>query len=220
MRILFVATPGQEATWLYKALRQSRHSVLRTEELRDGVFLAGQETFDAIVIVTAESHPGAPLRIVLSDFVVNGRGAAIVAILGASTVSDRIEILRAGADACFSYPYSFLEIHARLQALCRFDGTDYDALERQLKESGLLFVVTHRESLLFECLMRQADTPVPRDHLIRYAWAECEDVAPECVNLAIARLRRKLAQHWPDVRIDTVGRVGYQLATGIDGHRR
>jgi DNA-binding response OmpR family regulator len=48
--------------------------------------------------------------------------------------------------------------------------------------------------------------------LIRYAWSEKEDVDPASVNLVVSRLRRKLAQRFPHVQIETVSRFGYQIS--------
>ena len=135
---------------------------------------------------------------------------------------ERIHILRAGADACFCAPYSFIELHERLQALQRLAGpreagrsiagvSAVETLARELADGKLRLAVTRREFLLLECLMRHPNAPVPRDQLIRYVWQDKEDVDPSSVNLVVSRLRRKLARHLPDVRIDTVSRYGYQV---------
>jgi DNA-binding response OmpR family regulator len=71
--------------------------------------------------------------------------------------------------------------------------------------------LTHREYLLLECLLHDADEPVPRERLIRYAWPDNEHVDPASVGLAISRLRRKLRAHRAPGRIETVKRVGYRL---------
>ena len=135
---------------------------------------------------------------------------------------DRAELLHAGADACFGAPYSFIELHERLQALQRLAGprdtegpvaavSMLETLARELKDGKLRLAVTRRECLLLECLMRHPNAPVPRDQLIRYVWQDKDDVDPSSVNLVVSRLRRKLARHLPDVRIDTVSRYGYQV---------
>jgi len=135
-----------------------------------------------------------------------------------------VDALRAGADACFGAPYSFIELHERLQALQRLAGpreaegphapsasSSFETLSRELKDGKLRLAVTRREFLLLECLMRHPNAPVPRDQLIRYVWQDKEDVDPSSVNLVVSRLRRKLARHLPDVRIDTVSRYGFQV---------
>jgi two-component system, OmpR family, response regulator len=93
-------------------------------------------------------------------------------------------------------------------------GLTLNPLTRELVDGDHRLVVTRREYLLLECLMRQLNAPVPREQLIRYAWPEKDDVDPSSVNLVVSRLRRKLAQHLPGVHIETVSRYGYQIATG------
>ncbi|MCA8408847.1 response regulator transcription factor [Burkholderia cenocepacia] len=222
MRILLVTSPHPEASWLHKALQESGHSVPRADDLRDGLFLASQEGFDAIVATAFEPGSDAALMAMLPRFVADGGGAALVVLIGDASARERIHMLRAGADACFCAPYSFIELHERLQALQRLAGpreagrsiagvSAVETLARELAGGKLRLAVTRREFLLLECLMRHPNAPVPRDQLIRYVWQDKEDVDPSSVNLVVSRLRRKLARHLPDVRIDTVSRYGYQV---------
>lgn len=227
MRILFVSTPHPESAWLFKALQESAHSLQRADDLRDGAFLAAQEPFDVIVLMSLDPASYGGLLDVLPQFAAAGAGAAIVAVLGVANAQQRAQALRAGADACFGQPYSFIEMHERMQALQRTAGASVgavsgppapgtlalDALTHELTDGSRRLIVTRREYLLLECLMRQVNAPVPRDQLIRYAWPEKDDVDPSSVNLVVSRLRRKLADELPDVLIETVSRYGYQITT-------
>jgi two-component system OmpR family response regulator len=237
MRVLFVGPSHPEAAWLFKALQESAHSLQRADDLRDGVFLASQEPFDAIVLMVLEVGSYSSLQGFIGEFAAAGSGAAIVAVLGAATAQDRTKVLRAGADACFCQPYSFIEMHERMAALQRVGGggargalggsasasvsasllpavggAALDAATRELVCGGRRVAVTRREFLLLECLLRQVNAPVARDQLIRYAWPEKEDVDPSSVNLVVSRLRRKLSEDVPEVRIETVSRFGYQVS--------
>lgn len=231
MRVLFVGPSHPEAAWLFKALQESAHSLQRADDLRDGVFLASQETFDAIVLMVIDVAHYPSLLAFLGEFSATGSGASIVAVLGAATAQDRTRVLRAGADACFCQPYSFIEMHERLQALRRISGAravaansgrarislafnspSLDTATRELVFGMRRLAVTRREFLLLECLLRQVNAPVARDQLIRYAWPEKEDVDPSSVNLVVSRLRRKLMDDVPQVRIETVSRFGYQVS--------
>jgi DNA-binding response OmpR family regulator len=237
MRVLFVGPSHPEAAWLFKALQESALSLQRADDLRDGVFLASQEPFDAIVLMVLEVGSYSSLQGFIGEFAAAGSGAAIVAVLGAATAQDRTKVLRAGADACFCQPYSFIEMHERMAALQRVGGggargalggsasasvsasllpavggAALDAATRELVCGGRRVAVTRREFLLLECLLRQVNAPVARDQLIRYAWPEKEDVDPSSVNLVVSRLRRKLSEDVPEVRIETVSRFGYQVS--------
>jgi two-component system, OmpR family, response regulator len=228
MRVLFIAPPHPESAWLFKALQESAHSLQRADDMRDGIFLATQEPFDAIVAMTLEPAAYGALLGVLPELSAAAGGAAIVVVLGPAAAQDRTRVLRAGADACFCQPYSFIELHERMQALHRTaqaravqdpaasaSALQLDALTRELVDGHRRLAVTRREYLLLECLMRQFNAPVPRDQLIRYAWPDTEDVDPSSVNLVVSRLRRKLGQHLPEVRIETVSRYGYQISTAV-----
>ncbi|NYH21806.1 response regulator transcription factor [Paraburkholderia bryophila] len=237
MRVLFVGPSHPEAAWLFKALQESAHSLQRADDLRDGVFLAGQEPFDAIVLMVLDGGAYSALLEFVAEFAGAGSGAAIVAVLGVASAQDRTRVLRAGADACFCQPYSFIEMHERMQALQRVGrgggvgsasggsasvaGASFvevpslDVATRELVFGGRRVAVTRREFLLLECLLRQVNAPVARDQLIRYAWPEKDDVDPSSVNLVVSRLRRKILGVVPEVRIETVSRFGYQVSVGV-----
>lgn len=95
MRILLVTSPHPEASWLHKALQESGHSVPRADDLRDGLFLASQEAFDAIVATAFEPGGDVALRAMLPRFVADGGGAALVVLIGDASARERIQMLRA-----------------------------------------------------------------------------------------------------------------------------
>ncbi|RKP48163.1 winged helix-turn-helix domain-containing protein [Trinickia fusca] len=224
MRTLFISRRQPESDWLEHALRESAHSVQRIEEIRDGVFLAGQEYFNFLIVMALEPSTYPSLLAAVEPLSVAGRGAILVALLGPSTARDRSRILRAGADACFSQPHSFLELHEHLQALRRLrlaqnrdagiaqhDLLELDAKTRELRSDDRRIALTQREFMVIECLLREPGVPVSRAQLIGYAWPESDDADPASVNFIVSRLRRKLARDLPRVRIDTVSHHGYRI---------
>jgi DNA-binding response OmpR family regulator len=149
---------------------------------------------------------------------------ALIAMLGPATAVERARVLRAGADACFGQPYSLIEMQERMQTLRRTTNAPatiavavkssirLDALTRELVDGERRMAVSRREYLLFDCLLRDLNAPVPRDQLIRYVWPERDEVDPSSVNLMVARLRRKLDKYLPKIHIETISRFGYQLS--------
>jgi DNA-binding response OmpR family regulator len=236
MRILLISPHHAEGAWLQKALQESAHSLQRTADLRDGLFVAGEEPFDAVIVMALDAALLPALHGILPGLAKATGGATIIAVLGIeASASERSKVLRAGADACFRHPFSFIEMHARLLALMRTTAAcggkaltmhpapaanglqsvqnlpRLDAGTREIVEGARRAELTRREYLLIECLLREANTPVPRDQMIRYAWPEKDDIDASTVNLVVSRLRRKLAQQAIEVRIETISRFGYQL---------
>lgn len=226
MRVLLVSRSHADEAYLHKALRESAHSLQATHDLHDARYVASLDAFDAIVIVALEPDAVATLCALLPEFGRLPGMPAIFVVLAQATAPERACILRAGADACLVQPYSFIELHERMVALHRLaareagagDGAAsmslrLDALTHELVEDGKRVTATSREYLLVECLLRQANSPVARDQLIRYAWPDRDDVDPSSVNLLVSRLRRKLAGKSFAAQIETVSRYGYRLTT-------
>ncbi|MFP6562834.1 response regulator transcription factor [Paraburkholderia sp. B3] len=229
MRILLISPLHAEGAWLQKALQESAHSLQRAEDLRDGLFLASEEPFDAVIVMALDSAWLTPLLDMLPKLVKATPGATILAVLGIEAGAHaRSQVLRAGADACFRYPFSFIEMHERLLALMRTVSAapvsasakaataksaipQLDAGTREIVEGTHRVELTRREYLLVECLLRHPDTPVPRDQMIRYAWPDKDEIDPSTVNLVVSRLRRKLEREAFEARIETISRYGYQL---------
>ena len=223
MRILFIPCRHPHSAWLFKALEESVHSLQRAEDLPDGILLAAQEVFDAVVATALDPQSHSALITGLSALASAAGRAAVVTILDHSTPAERVRILHAGAAACFCLPLSFIELSERLHALHR--SREARLVQSQIAQHGLKLdlvsqvliageervVVTRREGFLLECLIRNLNSPVPRDQLIRYAWPDAEYVDPSNVNLAVARLRQKVELRLPWVHVETIKRYGYQL---------
>lgn len=221
MRVLLISTICTEGAYLHKALRESAHSLQMTDDLRDGLHLASQDNFDAVLIVAVDTESICNLATLLPEFARLPGSPAILVVLGRATPVERARMLRAGADACFVQPYSFIEMQERMLALYRSSVHDpmldlslrLDPLTRELVEGDKRFTLTKREFLLVESLLRQPDAPVARDQLIRYAWPDKDVVDPSSVNLVVSRLRRKLELHNFGACLETVSRFGYQIST-------
>jgi two-component system OmpR family response regulator len=225
MRILLVSSSEADTVYLHKAFKESAHSVQVADNLRYAVYLASHEEFDAVVISAVGLSLMTALFDALPALAQLPRAPALIVALASGTSQDRARVLRAGADACFVQPYSFLEMQERMLALHRASvarsaqsaintpALKLDPLTRDLVEDTGRVLLTKREYLLIECLLRQANAPVARDQLIRYAWPDKEDVDPASVNLVVSRLRRKLELNGFRVKVETISRFGYQLTS-------
>jgi two-component system OmpR family response regulator len=225
MRILLVSSSEADTVYLHKAFKESAHSVQVADNLRYALYLASHEEFDAIVLSAVGLSLMTALFDALPALAQLPRAPALIVALASGTSQDRARVLRAGADACFVQPYSFLEMQERMLALHRasvarsaqsainMPALKLDPLTRDLVEDARRVLLTKREYLLIECLLRQANAPVARDQLVRYAWPDKEDVDPASVNLVVSRLRRKLELNGFRVKVETISRFGYQLTS-------
>jgi two-component system, OmpR family, response regulator len=222
MRILLVSASPTEGAWIARSLHEHAHSIKEVPAIDDGIFWAGEETFDVAILVASPAEPLSALCDALPRLAHCMAGRAILAVLDRQAgAAERSAALRAGADACLCAPVSAIELYERLIVLrknSRFMATGFgtappsgDPLARRMLDDIQRAGLTRREFLLLKCLLRRANCPVARDDMIRYAWPEREDVDPSTINLAVSRLRRKLGQRSVGARIETITGYGYQL---------
>lgn len=226
MRILFISPvdgkSSHVASYLGKALQESPYSLQYATDFREGIDLAQHDRFDAVLIVALDTASITALTALLPRYAGLPGTPAILVVLSQAAPRERVGMLRAGADACFVEPCSFVEIQERMLALCRTikPATEpgaaalrLDAATRELVEGEKRIGMTKLEYLLIECLLRQPDAPVERETVIRYAWPDTDTVDPSSVNLVASRVRRKLEEHHFNARVETINRFGYQINT-------
>jgi two-component system, OmpR family, response regulator len=225
MRILFVSPRHPEADWLFNALQECAHSLCRSTALAEAANEAAADAFDAAVLMVNDAARSVEIGAVLEKVRAAAPRALVFVVLVEASWHEREAILRAGADACFARPLSFVDIHERLQALhhaMRWHAVPatqragvalkLDPVTRELVRGEQRLPLTKREYLLLECLMRKPETAFTHDQLLRYAWPEKSHFDFGSVSPLVWRLRCKLKKHLPSVRIQTVNAYGYQLS--------
>jgi len=139
----------------------------------------------------------------------------------------RVALLRAGADACLRRPISFVELEAILQAFHR-PGSQATPLfnrryELNVEKAALLIDrKAHRASYLDQAvslspqefrlllaLAEMAGRPLDRVSIWKWVWSEAAELNPQAIDLAVSRLRNKLAPC--SVEIVAIRGAGYRL---------
>ena len=149
-----------------------------------------------------------------------GDKTPVIILTARDAIEDRITGLDLGADDYVFKPFEVSELAARIRALLRraqgeaspeihvgslcFDGVHGEARvgERRLE-------LRPREWVLLERLVARPGKVVSKDRLTSEIFGFDEPVAPNAVELYVARLRQKLGPDGP--RIRTVRGLGYVL---------
>ena len=144
-----------------------------------------------------------------------------VLMLTARTMTkETIEGLNAGADDYLAKPFSFEELVARIRALLRREPArqlsmlrvgdlvlDIQGHTALLDERPL--VLTLKEFMVLEYLMRHEGEAVTRDTLYAHAWDFADSSFSNTVDVHIKNLRSKL--HDARTHIQTIRGIGYKL---------
>src|SRR5581483_8461485 len=118
MKILLVEDNERVAQFVRKGLSEAGHTVDHAETGRDGLFLAGSEPYDAIIL--DRMLPGGIDGLgIIQALRKTGNRTPILILSALSDVDERIRGLRAGGDDYLTKPFAFGELAARLDALVR-----------------------------------------------------------------------------------------------------
>ena len=136
--------------------------------------------------------------------------------------SDVVAGLDAGADDYLRKPFAFDELEARLRSLARrppnridtilkVGDLVFDSETRQAHRAGRDLLLTAKESLFLEVLMRNAGRTVTRRMLEDRLWDRESDRVSNVLDVYAVRLRRKLTERGEPQLLHTLRGLGYRL---------
>ncbi len=152
-----------------------------------------------------------------------GRGckAPILVLTARDHVTDRVKGLDLGADDYLLKPFNPSELGARVRALLRRDHGDpcpvvvignltIDRNHATAQVSGRSLQLRRREWAVLDRLTAKAGEVVSKERLIAEIFSFDDDVAPNAVEVHVARLRKKLEPDGPLIK--TMRGLGYMLS--------
>ena len=224
MRLLIIEDDREAADYLVKAFREVGHVADHAAEGEEGLALALEGGYDALIIDRMLPK--------LDGLAVIGRLRAknittpvlILSALGA--VDDRVKGLRSGGDDYLPKPYSFAELLARIEVLARRhvgrgEETQYrvgdlelDRLSHRVIRGKEEIILQPREFRLLEYLMKHAGQVVTRTMLLENVWDYHFDPQTNVIDVHISRLRSKIDKGFAQPLLHTVRGAGYIIRDG------
>jgi len=224
MRILVIEDDPGVASFIIGGLRESGHTVDHCADGKDGQFLAGSGSYDALII--DRMLPGIDGLSIVQTLRAAGNTTPTLILSALGEVDDKVKGLRAGADDYIGKPFAFAELMARLEAIARRpvrEGAEtvtevqvadlhVDLLSRAVHRAGKEIELQPREFRLLEYLMRNRDQVVTRTMLLENVWDYHFDPQTNVIDVHISRLRRKVDKDFDLPLIHTVRGAGYRLS--------
>jgi two-component system OmpR family response regulator len=223
MKILLIEDNERMAGFLLKGLREQGHTVDHAGNGRDGLFLAGSEPYDAMIL--DRMLPGGVEGLAIVEALrATGNKTPILILSALGEVDDRIRGLRAGGDDYLAKPFAFGELVARLDALVRrardtgpgpeitVGDLRMDPRSRTVTRAGKPIQLQPREFRLLEFLLRHSGQVVTRTMLLENVWDYHFDPQTNVVDSHVSKLRRKIDADFDTPLLHTVRGAGYKLA--------
>lgn len=221
MKLLLVEDDREAARYLSRGLAESGHVVDIAYDGEDGLHMAREGTYDALIV--DRMLPRRDGLSLIEAIRADGRSTPVLILSALGQVDDRIKGLRAGGDDYLPKPYSFAELLARIEALgrrrngpaeestLRVGDLAMDRLSRRVTRAGHDIDLQPREFRLLEYLMRHAGQVVTRTMLLENVWDYHFDPQTNVVDVHISRLRGKIDKNFETSLIHTVRGAGYVI---------
>jgi two-component system response regulator TctD len=218
VRILVVEDDAILARGLAASLRLAGFAVDHEADGTEAAAIAVAEPY-ALVILDL-GLPGLSGFEVLRRIRAGGSEVPVLILTARDAVPDRVKGLDLGADDYLHKPFEPAELEARVRALVRRGlgqrnpviacGTlTLDRSSGAVHVAGRPIALRRRELAVLECLMTRAGKVVPKEKLAGEVFGFDEPVAPNAIELYIARLRKKLEPEGPQIR--TIRGLGYMI---------
>ena len=226
MRVLVIEDDQETRDYVVQGLEEAGHSVDRAPDGKEGLFLALEKAFDALIV--DRMLPGLDGLSIIQTLRSSGKTTPILILSALGEVDDRVEGLRKGGDDYLVKPFAFSELLARLDALVRrgdaeavathlqVGDLEMDLLARRVRRAGHSIELQPREFRLLEYLMHHAGQVVTRTMLLEKVWDYHFDPQTNVIDVHVSRLRRKIDKGFDYPLIHTVRGAGYVVRASQD----
>ncbi len=148
----------------------------------------------------------------------------VIILTARTSVTDRVQGLKLGADDYMSKPFEMAELLARVQAVLRrtqdaplpddlsLGDLRVDFARMTAVRNGQDVALSSREFRVLRALAQHRGQVITREELLRAAWSADEAVTERTVDAHIKNLRKKIEQDPANpVFLRTIHREGYVL---------
>ena len=220
VRVLVVEDEKRLAAGLRNGLEADGFAVDVALNGTDGLWLAREEPYDAIVLdLMLPEVNGFEICEQLREARI---WTPILMLTARDGASDEVRALDSGADDYLTKPFAHAVLVARLRALLRRGAPErpvvLEAGDLRLDPAGHRawrgdtgLDLTSREMGLLEYLMRRAGEVVSKTEILAHVWDYDFEGDPNIVEVYIGHLRNKVDRPYGRQAIETIRGAGYRL---------
>lgn len=225
-RLLVVEDDPETRDYIVKGFLEQGYIVETASTGHDGLYHATDGTFD--VVILDRMLPKIDGLGVLKSIRAAGISTPVLMLTAMSAVDERVRGLKSGADDYLVKPFSFQELHARIEALLRRPQDQHesqvlmcgdvamDLEKRKVTRGDRDLVLTPREFQILEFFLRRVDRVITRTMLLEGIWDYSFDPQTNVVDVHISKLRRELEIPGEKPMLRTVRGAGYLLSNASE----
>ncbi|MBY0756864.1 response regulator transcription factor [Clostridium sardiniense] len=151
----------------------------------------------------------------------------IVFISARDSGMDQVMALESGGDDYITKPFYYEVVIAKIKSQIRrafgdyapkineriveLDGLKFYKDRSELEFNDKILIITKKEGILLEYLIKRYPKVVSRDFLLEKIWDDIEFVEENTLNVNVSRIRKRLKELGIENGVETVRGLGYKL---------
>ncbi len=227
MRILIVEDDKSNAEYVRDGLIEAGHNVDVASDGMDGLYLATEQKYDALVV--DRMLPKLDGLALIQALRSSGNKTPVLVLSSLAKVEERVKGLRSGGDDYMVKPFAFSELLARIETLTRRSNAVQpeqegilqvgdlvmNLLSRSVSRGGKAIPLQNREFKLLEFLMRHANQVVTRTMLLEGVWDFYFNPQTNLIDAQVSKLRQKIDKGFDKSLIHTIRGAGYKVSANM-----
>lgn len=224
MRILIVEDDKSNADYVRDGLIESGHNVDVSCDGMDGLYLATEQKYDALIV--DRMLPKLDGIALIQALRSSGNKTPVLVLSSLAKVEERVKGLRAGGDDYLVKPFAFSELLARIETLTRRSTDGHteqqgslqvgdlvmNLLSRTVTRAGKTIPLQNREFKLLEFLMRHPDQVITRTMLLEGVWDFYFNPQTNLIDAQVSKLRQKIDKGFTRSLLHTIRGAGYKIS--------
>jgi len=223
MPILLVEDNERLAKLLKQGLEKASFRIDIVDTATDAIDALAAVKYDVVILDLG--LPDEDGLTVLRTMRQRGDTSPVLIMTARGSVQERVAGLDTGADDYLVKPVALEELVARINALLRRPGTlmgtalrlgnvTLDTTARQVFVDERPQILSSREIMILENLLRRSGRVVPKNFLENGLYGFGDEVSSNAIEVYVHRLRKRLADLGANIEIHTVRGVGYMIGEG------
>lgn len=219
MKLLLVEDDPKIAMLLKKGLEEEYFCIDHSDNGEDALYLAQTNAYDVIILDLMIR--GAQGEDVCQNLRATKITTPIIVLSAKSSIADKVSLLHMGADDYLTKPFSFDELLARIhvqlrkhdqkEPLLKAGDLELNPLSKSVTRQGETIVLTAKEYLLLEYLLRHKNAIIEEKTLEEQLFNSDQNVNSNIVNVYMYRLRTKIDKNYEHKLISTHRNLGYSI---------
>lgn len=222
MKILIIESNSDFQHSLFINLQAEGYVIDQSYDGIHGLYMAITNKYDLIIMGTnLEKKTSIE---VLKRIRADKNMTPIISISDKDNINLKIEMFQDGIDDFIVNPFSFSELNARIKAILRrpktiksvklyFNDLSLNVETHTVKRKNKKILLTRKEFLLLELLMRNPDIVLTRVRISEDVWDINADINTRSIETHISNLRKKINSGFTQKYITTIFGKGYKLRT-------